>query len=278
MEQEILALEHAAMERWRKGDPFGWTEISSDDIIYMEPNLAKPIIGLQAYKDYFKPAVGQIIYQGSEFIDPKVVVVGDAAVLSYNYRSTVQSAEGQILNQNYWNASEVYFKIKQEWKIVHTHWSYAPHTQPESVELPITIQTSPVKFDGVLKELMDIEPAAMKLWRTGDQMAPIANYAPEITYFDPDTAKRVDGRDALTDLYNQWAGQIYYEVMDFIEPQVRVCGDMAVLCYRFCAINLNPDGSVASRTPMNCTEVYIKRDGQWMIIHNHWSYVNGVKN
>jgi uncharacterized protein (TIGR02246 family) len=277
MKETIMALENTAMERWRRGDPFGWTDISAEDVIYVEPNLAKPIIGLEAYKDYFKPVAGQIIYQGSEFIDPEIIIVGDAAVLSYNYRSTVNSPEGDILNQLYWNASEVYFKVGYKWKIVHTHWSYAPHKLPEYVEVPIPLQFPQQPYAGVLAELMALESAAMERWRKGDPNGFMELYAPEVTYFDSGTLKRIDGWDALKKEYDSRAGKIFYEVMDFIDPQVRVLGDMAVLSYRFFNINLNADGSVANRTPWNCSEVYAKREGQWKIIHSHWSFIKGIE-
>ncbi|PKN99119.1 MAG: hypothetical protein CVU42_09660 [Chloroflexi bacterium HGW-Chloroflexi-4] len=278
MKETIFSLENAAMERWRQGDPFGWTDISADDVIYIEPNLVKPIIGLEDYQTYFKPAIGQIIYQGSEFIDPEIVVVGDAAVLSYNYRSTVNSADGAILSQLYWNATEVYFKRDQQWKIVHTHWSYAPHKMPENVEVPIPLQMPPRQYEGVLGELMALESAAMERWRKGDPDGFMAIYAPEVTYFDSGTLKRIDGWDALKKEYDSRAGKIHYDVMDFIDPQVRVLGDMAVLTYRFFDLHINSNGSVANRTPWNCSEVYIKQEGQWKIIHSHWSLIKGQKN
>jgi len=61
-------------------------------------------------------------------------------------------------------------------------------------------------------------------------------------------------------------GQIYYDMMEFIGPSIQVQGDMAVLFYRFFSTRLNPDGTIASRIPWNCSEVYIKTDGKWRII------------
>ena len=57
--------------------------------------------------------------------------------------------------------------------------------------------------------------------------------------------------------------------MDFVDPQVRVLGDMAVLVYRFLSTWLNPDGSLLNRTPWNCTEVFVRIDGRWQILHTH---------
>ena len=79
MKDEIFALEQGAMERWRVGDPFGWSEISTEDVIYIDPGLTKPIQGLEEYREYLREIKGKVHYQGSEFIDPKIVMVGQDA-------------------------------------------------------------------------------------------------------------------------------------------------------------------------------------------------------
>jgi hypothetical protein len=83
MKETILSLEKGAMERWRNGDPWGFVEISAEDVTYVDPGLTTPILGLEEFKAYMKQLEGKIRYQGSEFIDPRVIVAGDAAVLSY---------------------------------------------------------------------------------------------------------------------------------------------------------------------------------------------------
>ncbi len=59
MEQTILSLEKAAMERWRNGDPMGFVEISAEDISYVDPGLTKPILGLVEFKAYMQQLEGQ---------------------------------------------------------------------------------------------------------------------------------------------------------------------------------------------------------------------------
>lgn len=274
MDEIIFALEKGAMERWRKGDPLGWAEISAEDVIYIEPGLAVPIVGLEAYTAYLQQVKGKIHYEFSEFIDPKIVRIGDAAVLSYNYRSkNVESAK----DQNLWNASEVYFRRDGQWKIVHTHWSFVRHRLPERLEIPVPIQSSPLEFEGVLGEVMALEAAAMERWRKGDPWGFIELSTPGVTYFDTGTPQRLNGIEVLRAEYATREGKIFYDVMDFIDPRVQVCGDMAVLVYRFLSTRLKKDGSVASRTPWNCTEVFIKMRGQWQITHTHWSLIKGER-
>jgi ketosteroid isomerase-like protein len=274
MNDDILSLEQQAMERWRNGDPWGFVELSAEDITYVDPGLTKPISGLEEYRAYMKQIEGKVHYQGSEFIEPRIVIIGDAAVLSYNYRSTELSPEGMVLSQTPWNATEVYFQREGEWKIVHTHWSFIKHKLPESLEVPMPVQMSWQAYAGVLGEVLTRESAAMERWRKGDPWGFIELYTPDATYFDTGTPQRLIGEGLRSELA-QRLGQIHYDVMDFVAPRIQVQGDMAVLFYRFFSTRLNRDGSVASRVPWNCSEVYARMDGQWRILHNHWSYIKG---
>jgi uncharacterized protein (TIGR02246 family) len=277
MEETILSLEKGAMERWRNGDPWGFVAISAEEMTYVDPSLNTLILSLEEFKAYMKQLEGKIRYQGSEFIDPRVVVAGDAAVLSYNYRSSVITPEGTAISQIPWNATEVYFRRDDKWRIVHTHWSYVLHKLPKSVEVPVPVQMSRKEYDGILGEVMALESTAMERWRKGDPWGFTEIYAPEVTYFDTGTPQRINGREALKAEYAQREGKIFYDVMDFIDPRVQVCGEMAVLAYRFLSTWLNPDGSVSNRTPWNCTEVFVRIDGQWRIVHTHWSYIKGER-
>jgi ketosteroid isomerase-like protein len=275
MEETIILYEKAAMERWRNGDPMGFVEQSSKDICYVDPGLTQPIIGLGAYTEYMRQVEGKIHYQKSEFIDPMVVMVGEAALLSYNYRSSVLTPEGEVSSQTPWNSTEVYFWQEGEWKIVHSHWSFLKHRVPDVVEVPLPVQSKNVEYDGILGELMRLESAAMDRWRKGDPWGFVELYTPHVTYFDTGTPQRINGREALSAEYKLRVGKIFYEVMDFIKPWVLVSGDLAVLFYRFLSTRLNPDGSVASRVPWNCSEIYVRLEGSWKIIHNHWSFIRG---
>ena len=187
------------------------------------------------------------------------------------------SQRATIISQTPWNATEVYFQLDNQWKIVHTHWSYVKHKLPESVEVPIPVQLSPTKFDGVLGEVMALESAAMERWRKGDPWGFIEIYAPDVTYFDTETPQRLNGLDDLRAEYAQWEGKIHYDVMEFIAPRIQVQENAAVLTYRFFSTQLNPDGSISSRMPWNCSAVYVRIDGKWRIIHNHWSYIRGER-
>lgn len=277
MKNTILTLEKQAMERWRSGDPGGFVELSAQDISYIDPGQVKPILGLESFKVYMSQFERNMYYQRSEFIDPRVVVIGDAALLSYNYRSSVLSSEGLVASQTPWNATEVYFRQKGQWRIVHTHWSFLQHILPADVEVPVPMELVQQDYMGVLGELMRLESAAMERWRKGDPQGFIELYAPQVTYFDTGTPQRLNGLEAMRAEMAEREGKIHYDVMEFIDPRVHLQGNLAVLFYRFFSTTLKPDGSIASRIPWNCTEVYTWMDGNWWIIHNHWSFILGQR-
>jgi uncharacterized protein (TIGR02246 family) len=271
----ILAMENTAMERWRKGDPWGWAEISAEDVTYFDPFLTKPVNGMSEYRTYLKQAEGNVNYQVSEFIDPKVVFFGNTAVLSYNYRSRVLDTDGSEVSQMLWNTTEVYFKRAANWQIVHTHWSFVNHRLPEKLEIPLPVEMEPVTYAGILGELMALESAAMERWRKGDPWGFVDLYAPGVTYMDSGTPARINGLEAMKAEYKSREGKIHYDVQEFIDPIVQVLDDTAVLTYRFFATTLLADGSIQRRMPWNCTEVYVKLEGRWRIVHNHWSLIKG---
>ena len=197
MEHTILTLEKRAMERWRNGDPGGFVELSDEDISYVDVGQVKPILGLEAFRAYMQQFEKNMYYQGSEFINPRVVTIGDAAVLSYNYRSSVISPEGIVTSQTPWNATEVYFRRGGQWKIVHTHWSFIQHRLPADVEVPVPVELARQEYPGGLGELMRLESAAMERWRKGDPGGFIELYAPQVTYFDTGTPQRLNGLEAM---------------------------------------------------------------------------------
>lgn len=270
----LRSLETAAMERWRAGDPMGWVEISAPEVTYVDPGLTKPIVGREAYAAYLEKLRGRIHYQGSEFLQPRVAVFGDVAVLTYNYRSTREEPGAKPARTN-WNTTEVYVRFGSDWRIIHTHWSFLDHEAPASLELPVTVETAPRSYPGVLGEVMALESAAMARYRRADPFGFSDISAPGVTYFDSRTPHRLDGLDALKAEMARRVGRIRYEAMEFLDPMVQVHGDTAVLFYRFLSTSLRPDGAIDRRMAWNCTEVFTRIDGAWKIVHTHWSLING---
>lgn len=118
----IIAIERAALERWVKGDPSGFLEISADDVVYFDPFQPKRLNGLAELRALYEPLRGLSRIASFEIVDPVVHAVADMAVLTFNY-----VAEGASESMRRWNCTEVYRRDAGTWRIIQTHWSI---TQP----------------------------------------------------------------------------------------------------------------------------------------------------
>ena len=118
VQETILKLERAALDRWGKGDPDGFLEINTGDVSYFDPFLEQRLDGLPALRDWYRGIRGKIKIDRDEIIDPRVQLIGDAAILTYRFVS--QGSEGSAR----WNATEVYQRTGDQWRIVHSHWSF----------------------------------------------------------------------------------------------------------------------------------------------------------
>jgi len=106
------------MQRWGRGDPDGFLEISAADVSYFDPFTAGRLDGLDALRFLYDQFRGKIQIDRFEFIEPRIQVAGDTAVLSYCFHS--EGSEGSMR----WNTTEVYQRSASGWKIIHTHWAY----------------------------------------------------------------------------------------------------------------------------------------------------------
>ena len=118
IEQELIALERGALERWGRGDPTGYLDLCAPDVVYFDPFTARRIEGLEALEAYYQGIKGQIRIDRDEFLDPRVQLLGrDAAVLTFSYVS--HGSEGSMR----WYCSEVFRRDATGFRLIHTHWS-----------------------------------------------------------------------------------------------------------------------------------------------------------
>ena len=126
----IIATERAALDGSDKGDIETFLKLSAPGIVYMDPGLDQPIVGIvdltAYYRKVFKPEAQPTV--AGEMLHSRVQVMGDTAVLTFNY--VVKKIDGGAIVRR-WNATEVYNKRGGTWRIVNTHWSF---TQPKLAE------------------------------------------------------------------------------------------------------------------------------------------------
>jgi ketosteroid isomerase-like protein len=121
--QTIVDIERAALERWGNGDPDGYLEIYTPDITYFDPSLERRKDGLSALTEYYAGVRGKVKVDEFELVEPKVQINGATAVLTFNLIDHTIGADGTRTPTSRWNSTEVYVRVGDEWKIVHSHWS-----------------------------------------------------------------------------------------------------------------------------------------------------------
>lgn len=124
MAEKIVAMEKAALDRWIKGDPDGFLEISSDEVTYFDPFLDKRLDGLMALKKRYEAMRGKVNNSRYEMIDPKVQLKGNTAILTFNFKGYSKNPDGSEELRSHWHTTEVYSLINSRWMIISTHWSF----------------------------------------------------------------------------------------------------------------------------------------------------------
>jgi uncharacterized protein len=115
----IIGLEEGALRRWCSGDPSGFLDLCADDVVYFDPFQNQRIDGLSALATYYESLRGKVSAARFELLDPHVQVVGEAAVLSFNFVSW-----GGSENAMRWNCTEVFLLASGSWKLIQTHWCF----------------------------------------------------------------------------------------------------------------------------------------------------------
>jgi ketosteroid isomerase-like protein len=120
--------------------------------------------------------------------------------------------------------------------------------------------------------IIGLERAALDRWGKGDPDGYLSIMAPDVTYFDPTTDARVDGKERLKTMLDAIRGKISIERAEFVNPAVVGQDDVAILTFNLISHGGQFAGGPKNDARWNCTEVYRRIDGTWKIVHSHWSY------
>lgn len=121
--------------------------------------------------------------------------------------------------------------------------------------------------DSLLETLLALERAALDRWSQGDTLGYTAAMADHATLLDHATRELLQGLAAIREHAGAFQGKINIPRYEIVNPVIHHDGDLAVL-----AFNWDPyaaDGQLIMR--WNATSVYGRVNGQWRIIHAHWS-------
>lgn len=128
----------------------------------------------------------------------------------------------------------------------------------------------------IADHLIALECAALDRWGNGDPGGFLDLYGADISYFDPLTALRIDGHQAMEDYYRPWTGKIFVARYEMANPQVVVDGDMGLLTYNLVNYMKDEQGVETAGSKWNSTTVFRRIDGSWKSIHSHWSFTRHV--
>lgn len=130
--------------------------------------------------------------------------------------------------------------------------------------------------EGVAKDIIALERAALDRYIALDPQGYLSLYAPEVTYFDPMTERRVDGLKAM----QEWLAPMKNAKVPFtarryemIGPKVQHYGDVALLTFNLVNYGKPPNKAEQPLSRWNSSEVYRRVDGKWVIVHSHWSFI-----
>jgi hypothetical protein len=117
--QTVPAMERKAMDGWRLGNPDIFLSMADDGITFFHVMTEQRLDGLAAVRSFCESYRGTPLFDTYEMLDPKVQATSDVAVLTYR----LVTHNGAIVRQ--WNATEIYQRKKEGWRIIHSHFSAA---------------------------------------------------------------------------------------------------------------------------------------------------------
>ena len=115
----IISLEKAALEKWFKGDTSGYAELwSKKNFTYFDAVVSKRVDDYKTISDFLKTIEGKLFADKWDFVDPRVQIGKDMAVLTYQLFSKTS-----LLDMEY-NCIEVFQKEEDGiWRVIHSTWS-----------------------------------------------------------------------------------------------------------------------------------------------------------
>ena len=132
-------------------------------------------------------------------------------------------------------------------------------------------------MDFLLDELVALERSALDRWIRLEPQGYLDLYAPDVTYFDVSTERRIDSLAAMQarlapmkTMKPPFSEPRYERVA----PRVQQHGDVALLTFNLINYGKLFDGVERELARWNSTEVYARvGNSSWKIIHSHRSYV-----
>jgi uncharacterized protein (TIGR02246 family) len=257
--QIIIAMERAALDRWGKGDPQGFFEIMASNQTYFDPTTEKRIDGQSDLKQYMAPFTGKIKIERVEMIDPKVQQSGDMAVLTFNLIDYGAQVGNGPKTTARWNSTEVYQRINDSWKIIHSHWSFVKPELTESIEAR----------NANARSIRESEAGWARAWAAKDIDKIVSHYADDAVVELADVPI-MSGKDAIRKGARKTLADHNF-ALSFAPVQVDISrsGDLAYTRGVYTVTLTDPLTNRPVKASGKYLIVYRKEgDGRWTAIHD----------
>jgi ketosteroid isomerase-like protein len=119
--EAVIAIVKDGLERLRKGDPRGITDVCADDVTYYSIENDSLLVGRQTLEEMYGPPTDQTYYDHFDLINPTVQVHGDVAILAFDFASFATEDDSQLRTR--WRSTYVLARFDAGWRIVHVHWT-----------------------------------------------------------------------------------------------------------------------------------------------------------
>ncbi|MCK4585577.1 nuclear transport factor 2 family protein [candidate division WOR-3 bacterium] len=124
--------------------------------------------------------------------------------------------------------------------------------------------------ENVEQAILAKERQALDHWAQGDPLGFSVNFADDVTYFDDIAAHtRIDSLEEMQNYLTSLKGKIPPHSYEIVDPKVQVYGDIAILTLRYHPTSTEGEPG----PPWKATSVYKLTNGEWHVVHAHWSLV-----
>jgi len=115
----LIGLEKSALDKWFKGDTSGYETLwSQRSFTYFDAVMTERVDDYETIKEFLKSIDGKLFADSYDFRHPRIQAVKDMAVLTYQLYSKTN-----LIDMEY-NVIEVFQKEDDNWKVIHSTWSF----------------------------------------------------------------------------------------------------------------------------------------------------------
>jgi ketosteroid isomerase-like protein len=124
-------------------------------------------------------------------------------------------------------------------------------------------------MESIEKLIIETEEKQVDAFNQADVDKILGFFDPDIVCFSSTKHERLVGQDALRGTFEYYLKEAEKVEYSISEPSVQLYGDTAILTFYWLVTLIN--GAKRREIHGRGSHVYFKRDGEWKIVHEHFS-------